>query len=110
LAKHEFGIIDSFEENKWYSEYEPEKYNCISVSDDLIEELIIKYSNTLIVYYSLFIGSPNWFKTRFGQIENVIAKERSKSTILPGIAVNGTAESDEVMNWLETIGYYSRYI
>ena len=43
MAKHEFGIIDSFEENKWYSNYEPEKYNCISVSDDLIEELIIKY-------------------------------------------------------------------
>lgn len=44
MAKHEFGIIDSFEENKWYSNYEPEKYNCISVSDDLIEELIIKYN------------------------------------------------------------------
>lgn len=26
LAKHNFGIIDSFKENKWYSEYEPEKY------------------------------------------------------------------------------------
>ncbi|WP_058486961.1 hypothetical protein [Defluviitalea phaphyphila] len=26
MAKHEFGIIDSFEENKWYSDYEPEKY------------------------------------------------------------------------------------
>ncbi len=24
VAKHEFGIIDSFEENKWYSDYEPE--------------------------------------------------------------------------------------
>jgi len=47
LAKHEFGIIDSFEENKWYSEYEPEKYNCISVNDDLIGELIIKYNKEL---------------------------------------------------------------
>ncbi|MDN5316111.1 MAG: hypothetical protein PWR08_235 [Thermoanaerobacterium sp.] len=26
VAKHEFGIIHSFEENKWYSDYEPEKY------------------------------------------------------------------------------------
>ena len=47
LAKHEFGIIDSFEENKWYSDYEPEKYNCISVRDDLIEQLIINYDEEL---------------------------------------------------------------
>jgi len=25
-AGHEFGIIDTFEEDKWYSNYEPEKY------------------------------------------------------------------------------------
>jgi len=48
LAKHEFGIIDTFKENKWYSNYEPEKYNCISVNDDLIEELVIKYSKELM--------------------------------------------------------------
>ena len=54
LAKHEFGIIDSFEENKWYSEYEPEKYNCISVSDDLIEELIIKYNEELMTIKTYF--------------------------------------------------------
>ena len=56
LAKHEFGIIESFEENKWYSEYEPEKYNCISVNDDLVEELIIKYNEELIAiktYYQV---------------------------------------------------------
>ncbi|NLT95378.1 MAG: hypothetical protein GXW85_07580 [Clostridia bacterium] len=47
MAKHEFGIIDSFEENKWYSEYEPEKFNCISVSDHLIEDLIEKYNEEL---------------------------------------------------------------
>ena len=47
LAKHEFGIIDFIEENKWYSDYQPEKYNCISVSDDLMEELIIKYNEEL---------------------------------------------------------------
>ena len=47
LAKHEFGIIDSFEENKWYSDYEPERYNCISVRDDLIEQLIINYDEEL---------------------------------------------------------------
>jgi hypothetical protein len=54
VAKHEFGIIDSFEENKWYSEYEPEKYNCISVNDDLIGELIIKYNEELMAIKTYF--------------------------------------------------------
>lgn len=48
LAKHEFGIIDFWEENKWYSTYEPEKYNCIAVSDDLIAELMEKYNEELM--------------------------------------------------------------
>ncbi|MCC3863775.1 flavodoxin [Terrisporobacter petrolearius] len=84
-------------------------------------------------YQTIFIGTPNWFKTLappvmsflkqhdftgktvipfcthggggFCQIENDIAKECSKSTILPGIAINGTATSEEVTNWLEKIGY-----
>ena len=47
MAKHEFGIIDYFEENKWYSEYEPEKYDCVSVGDELIEEIIAKYGEEL---------------------------------------------------------------
>lgn len=34
MAKHDFGILDRFEENKWYQEYEPEKYNCVSVDMD----------------------------------------------------------------------------
>lgn len=54
MAKHEFGIIDSFEENKWYSDYEPKKYNCISVNDDLIEELIIKYNEELMAIKTYF--------------------------------------------------------
>jgi flavodoxin len=84
-------------------------------------------------YQTIFIGTPNWFKTLsppvmsflrehdfagkrilpfcthggggFGQIENDITKECSKSIILPGIAVNGVAEPNEVTHWLETIGY-----
>ncbi len=54
MAKHEFGIIDSCEENKWYSEYEPEKYNCISVSDDLIEKLIVTYEKELMAIKTYF--------------------------------------------------------
>ena len=47
MAKHDFGIIERFEEDKWYSDYEPEKYNCISVSDELIDEVIIKHLQEL---------------------------------------------------------------
>jgi len=32
----EFGIIDAYDENKDYQKYEPEKYNCVRVPDDLI--------------------------------------------------------------------------
>jgi flavodoxin len=84
-------------------------------------------------YNTIFIGTPNWFKTLappvisflrqhnftsktiipfcthggggFGQIENDIAKECSSSIILPGIAVNGTVKSEEVTNWLKTIRF-----
>lgn len=34
----EFGIIDEFEKNKDYSKYEPEKYNCISIDDDILND------------------------------------------------------------------------
>ncbi len=54
MAEHDFGIIDFFEENKWYSDYEPEKYNCISVDDDLLEELIIKYNKELMEMKTYF--------------------------------------------------------
>ena len=47
MAKHDFGIIEKFEDDMWYSDYEPEKYNCISVSDELIDEVIIKYLKEL---------------------------------------------------------------
>lgn len=35
----EFGIIDNFDKNKDYSsEYEPQKYNCIAIDDDIIDD------------------------------------------------------------------------
>ena len=94
---------------------------------------LISGNESIDDYRTIFIGTPNWFKTLappvmsflkqhsftgktvipfcthggggFGQIENDIAKECSKSIILPGIAVNGTVALEEVTNWLETIGY-----
>ncbi len=94
---------------------------------------LISGSESIDDYQTIFIGTPNWFKTLappvmsflrkhnfegktvipfcthggggFGKIENDIAKECSKSIILPGIAINGNAESEEVINWLNTIDY-----
>lgn len=34
----QFGIIDSFERDKDYSEYRPEIYHCIVVDDDLLDD------------------------------------------------------------------------
>jgi flavodoxin len=93
---------------------------------------LISGNESVNEYQTIFIGTPNWFKTLappvmaflkqhdfmgktvipfcthggggFGQIENDIAKECPKSIILPGIAVNGSIEPEEITNWLETIG------
>lgn len=82
-------------------------------------------------YETIFIGTPNWFKTMappvmsfirqhdlsgktiipfcthggggFGQIENDIARECSDSIIVPGIAVNGIAQLEEVKKWIDDI-------
>lgn len=39
---HEFGIIASLENDIDYVFYEPEKYDCISVDGDLLDELFSK--------------------------------------------------------------------
>lgn len=40
MAKHQFGIMkQNPKPGKRYDEYEPDKYNCIAVDDELIEEL-----------------------------------------------------------------------
>ena len=45
MAKHEFGIMDDTPQpNKWYDEYEPEKYNCIKVDDEHFERIIDKFN------------------------------------------------------------------
>jgi len=94
---------------------------------------LISGSEPIDDYQTIFIGSPNWFKTLappvmsflrqhdftgktiipfcthggggFCQIESNIAIECSKSIMLLGIAVNGTVSSEEVAKWLEKIGY-----
>jgi len=83
-------------------------------------------------YRTIFIGSPNWFKTLaspvlsflrshdfsgktivpfcthggggIGQIEEVIVKECPGSVVLPGLAIAGAASPEEVEKWLRSIG------
>lgn len=90
---------------------------------------LISGNESIEEYQTVFIGTPNWFKTvappvmsflkrhdftgktvipfcthgggGFCQIENDIARECPKSIILPGIAVNGTASTEEVTKWLD---------
>ncbi len=47
MAKHDFGIIDRFEENKWYSEYEPQNYNCVS-DMNLMDKIFEMYLEELM--------------------------------------------------------------
>ncbi len=40
MAKHEFGIMQNApQKGKRYDEYEPQKYNCISVDDHYLEDV-----------------------------------------------------------------------
>lgn len=93
---------------------------------------LISGNESIEDYQTIFIGSPNWFKTLappvlsfirthdftgktvipfcthggggFGQIENDINRECSKSIIMPGMAINGIVAPEEVTNWLKIIG------
>jgi len=41
MPKHEFGIIDKISNDKHlYEEYEPNKYNCVSIHDDFITPIL----------------------------------------------------------------------
>lgn len=92
---------------------------------------LISGNEPIADYQRIFIGSPNWFGTvappvlsflrqhdftgktvipfcthgggGFGQIECDIAKECSKSLILPGIAISGSASKETVAKWLKAI-------
>ncbi len=44
MAKHEFGIMqDAPQKGVRYDEYEPWKYNCISVNDDHLEDIVANF-------------------------------------------------------------------
>ncbi|MGN7399999.1 short-chain dehydrogenase [Cytobacillus praedii] len=60
---HEFGIIDEIDKMKSYTEYTPQKYNCISVDDDLLNSLSEQLSIMKTYFHSLKrpeIGLAYW--------------------------------------------------
>ncbi|GKU32265.1 flavodoxin [Clostridium folliculivorans] len=93
---------------------------------------LISGNESIEDYETIFIGSPNWFKTvappvmsflrqhdfsgktvipfcthgggGFGQIEKDIANECSGATMLSGLAVNGVVKPEEIINWLKISG------
>lgn len=54
MANHEFGIMQSDPAaKKRYDEYEPQKYNCITVNDDCFENTVIKLNCIDFYWHSL---------------------------------------------------------
>lgn len=86
----EFGIIDEFEKDKDYSlEYEPQKYNCIAIDDNILND----WWNELILIKTYFNSycRPKFALARWGvtlippesldDFYNIVSKDkRSKSS------------------------------
>lgn len=54
MSYHEFGIMQTPpQKGQRYDEYEPNKYDCISVNDDYIEDIIEKFNNIDFTWHTL---------------------------------------------------------
>lgn len=54
MAKHEFGIMQTApQKGIRYDEYEPQKYNCISVNDDYLEDIVIDFDDIDFFWHTL---------------------------------------------------------
>ena len=61
----QFGIIDQFEKSKDYSsDYEPQKYNCVAIDDDILNDW---WSELILVktYFHCF-NRPSYALARWG--------------------------------------------
>ena len=56
MAKHEFGIMKNPpEQGIRYDEYEPQKYNCISVDDYYLEDIVSHFNHMDSYWHTLDI-------------------------------------------------------
>ncbi len=54
MAKHEFGIMQNApEKGRRYDDYEPQKYNCISVDDNYLEDIVSKFNDIDFYWHTL---------------------------------------------------------
>lgn len=95
MAKHEFGIMQSPPiKGVRYDEYEPEKYNCISVDDDFIEGILEAldeidfYWHTLdvkgkgIAYCGITLIPPESLEAFIGVIKDIPELKQLSETAL----------------------------
>ena len=88
MAKHEFGIMQKEPSvNECYDTYEPQKYNCIAVDDDLIESIMANlqdvdcYWHTLqrkekgIAYYGVTLIPPKSMEILISMLSSQNKKE-----------------------------------
>ncbi len=64
MLKAEFGIIDTIDEKKDYSTYEPQKYCCVSISDDYLTDWWEQLRMMKTYFHSL--DRPNVALARWG--------------------------------------------
>ncbi len=54
MAKHEFGIMQNVpEKERRYDDYEPQKYNCISIDDAYLENIVSKFDDIDFYWHTL---------------------------------------------------------
>lgn len=54
MAKHEFGIMqEPPQKGQRYDEYDPQSYNCISVNDDYLEDIVMKFNGIDFYWHTL---------------------------------------------------------
>jgi hypothetical protein len=65
MIKTEFGIIDNFEPDKEYKNYEPQKYSCIAIDDD---RYLNDWWNSLLLIptYNMSLRQPQTALSRWG--------------------------------------------
>ncbi|KWX75944.1 hypothetical protein AMQ84_16480 [Paenibacillus riograndensis] len=84
----EFGIIDKFETDKDYSDYEPERYHCVALDDDILNDW---WSELMLIQtYFHSYSRPEFALARWGvtlippesleAFYNIVSKDKRSKT------------------------------
>ena len=101
MVKHEFGIMQNAPKSrKRYDEYEPHKYNCISVDDDYVEIMnanlknVDFYWHTVdvpakgIAYTGITLIPPTSIESIVAVIKNITELNELKELFMKALAEN----------------------